>query len=387
MTTWVRADEAVRLLGVSKPTLYAYVSRGMIERHAAVDGRTSLYARADIERLAARTRSRAPAERPTIDVQVASAITELHDDGLLYRGQPAAELARTASFEQVAELLWTGALPDHQPTWAVDRGALARVAGALAACAISDPLGRLALAATVLADPARGDDAPTAARRLLALAPSVLGGPRTGDVAARLTRAYVRHPAPELVAAVGRALVLLADHELATSTLAVRVAVSVRANPYAALAVGLHTVGGALHGGAAAHVTALLTDAERDGAAAALTDPLGRRERLAGFGHSIYRNADPRVAPMMESVRAVAAALGEQGTQRLTVAERVAAEGLARLGRHPNIDFALGALSYLAGLPPDVPLFAVARIAGWAAHDREERGERAVRYRGLARSR
>lgn len=74
MTTWVRADEAVRLLGVSKPTLYAYVSRGLIERHTAVDGRTSLYARDDIDTLATRGRGRTPTERPTIDAQITSAI-------------------------------------------------------------------------------------------------------------------------------------------------------------------------------------------------------------------------------------------------------------------------------------------------------------------------
>lgn len=387
MTTWVRADEAVRLLGVSKPTLYAYVSRGMIERHAAVDGRTSLYARADVERLAARTRSRAPVERPTIDAQVTSAVTELHDAGLVYRRRPVVELARTATFEQVAELLWTGALPDAHPTWPFDRDAADRIAGALSAVRVGAPLTKLALAATVLGDGGTVDDPPTAARRLLALAPTVLGGPRTGDLAGRLARVYVRRPAPELVAAFDRALILLADHELATSTLAVRVAVSVRTNPYAALAVGLHTVGGALHGGAAAHVTALLADAEREGAEAALTGAFGWRQRLAGFGHSIYRNEDPRVAPMMESVRAVAATAGQVGARRLAVVEELAAAGLQRLGRHTNIDFALGGLTYIAGLPPDVPLFAIARIAGWAAHDQEERGERPVRYRGLARSR
>jgi len=386
VTTWVRADEVVRILGISKPTLYAYVSRGLIERHAAVDGRTSLYARADVERLAARTRSRAPAERPTIDVQVTSAVTELHDDGLLYRGHAADQLARTTTFEQVAELLWTGTLPGAPTVWPVDRNALARVTGAISAAGVADPLTRLALAAAVLADDDDGAGGPPeAARRLLALVPSVLGGPLTGDVASRLTRAYVRRPTPELVAAFGRALVLLADHELATSTLAVRVAVSVRANPYAGLAVGLHTVGGALHGGAAAHVTALFADAGRRAPVDALAEPLADRRRLAGFGHSIYRNADPRVAPLMESVESVAAALGTHATERLATVEQVGAEGMRRLGRHANVDFALGALLYVAELPPDVPLFAVARIAGWAAHDAEERTEHPVRYRGLAR--
>ena len=50
----------------------------------------------------------------------------------------------------------------------------------------------------------------------------------------------------------------------------------------------------------------------------------------------------------------------------------------------PNIDLALGALTFVADLPPDCPLFAIARIAGWAAHYREELDERPLRYRGLS---
>lgn len=381
MTTWVRADEAVRLLGVSKPTLYAYVSRGLIERHAAVDGRTSLYARTDVERLANRTRGRAPAERPTIDVQISSAVTELDDAGLTYRGHPVADLARASTFERVAELLWTGELADVEPAWPIDRVALARIEDAVDSADIADPIARLAIAAGVLAGDPGAEDATSAqaARRLLALSPSVLGGTRQGRIAERLARAYLRRPGPHVVAAFDRALVLLADHELATSTLAVRVAASVRTNPYAALAVGLHTVGGALHGGAARHVVALLADAERLGVAVAIAEPTARRARLAGFGHSIYRNADPRVAPLMESVAALATPF------QLDTIEAARAEAMRTIGRHANIDFALGALLHVTGLPADVPLFAVARIAGWAAHDAEERAERPLRYRGLAR--
>ena len=66
-------------------------------------------------------------------------------------------------------------------------------------------------------------------------------------------------------------------------------------------------------------------------------------------------------------------------------------ETLAEVGRSithpPNIDLALGALSWVAGLDPDVPIFAVARTAGWAAHYAEEIEEAPVRFRGIARSR
>ena len=53
--------------------------------------------------------------------------------------------------------------------------------------------------------------------------------------------------------------------------------------------------------------------------------------------------------------------------------------------RQPNVDLGVGALLFVGGLPADVPLFAVARIAGFAAHLDEELQERPLRYRGLAR--
>ena len=75
MSTLVKAAEAARILGVSKATLYAYVSRGRVGRSTAADGRTSLFALDELEALAARGRRSQPVPRPTIDVQIASAIT------------------------------------------------------------------------------------------------------------------------------------------------------------------------------------------------------------------------------------------------------------------------------------------------------------------------
>ena len=72
------------------------------------------------------------------------------------------------------------------------------------------------------------------------------------------------------------ALVLMADHELATSTMAVRVAASVRADPYDALLAGLATLAGPLHGGASQQAYELLVVAERDGVPRALNDVLAR---------------------------------------------------------------------------------------------------------------
>lgn len=378
MTTYVGSSEAARLLGVTKPTLYAYVSRGIVDRRTAVDGRTSLYDREQLERLRTRAGRTPATERPSIDVRIATAITHLDDERLTYRGYDVAELATSATFEQVAELLWTGALPAERVVWRVDREALDRCARIVAAAGPIDPIARLTLCASVLgadADPGPAD----AGRRLLALTPSVLGGPRTGPMAARLARAWTRRPDDALVAAIDRALVLLADHELATSTLAVRVAASVRTDPMSAVAAGLATVRGPLHGAAGRAAAELLAEAAEVGADAAIRRHLAAGRRLPGFGHSVYRSGDPRFEPVLDAVRSLPDPSG-----RAAIVDSVVAAAGRVIGHLPNVDLGLGALVHVAELPPDCPLFAVARIAGWVAHHTEELGERPVRFRGLA---
>lgn len=393
VSTMVRAGEAARVLGVTKATLYAYVSRGLVERTTAVDGRTSLYRRDQLEQLAReRSGRRRPIERPSIDVQIGSAVTTLADDAVRYRGHDTAGLARSHGFESVAELLWTGAIPAVAPSWPIDRAALARCLAAIDAAGCTDPTLRLAIAAATLApsgaisdhplDPRHSVDAlPGAAwaRRLLALAPTVLGGPRRGGLASRLTKSWVGRPAPEIVDAVDHALVLLADHELATSTLGVRVAASVRSHPADAIATGLHILRSPLHGSATRAAAGMLAEAEVDGPAVAIARRLDAGRRLPGFGHTVYRRGDPRVAPLLDAVRAIPGA-----ADRIAAVDGVIAEAGPRVGHLPNVDLALGALTVVAGFPHDAALFAVARIAGWAAHYDEEIAERPVRYRGLA---
>src|SRR5262249_56774974 len=102
-------------------------------------------------------------------------------------------------------------------------------------------------------------------------------------------------PPPSLVRALGAALVLLADHELAASTFAARVAASVRADPYAVVATGLGAVGGPLHGGASFGAEVMLRSAARaTDAARAVGDLLRRGGRVPGFGHHVYPGACPR---------------------------------------------------------------------------------------------
>src|SRR5207248_6750397 len=91
---------------VKPATLYAYVSRGVLSRVRAPDGRASLFGAEEVERLARRGRPRRPAG--VADITVESAITEVTGDSLRFRGLDATRLAVSRTFEEVAELLWTG---------------------------------------------------------------------------------------------------------------------------------------------------------------------------------------------------------------------------------------------------------------------------------------
>lgn len=377
MTTYLRAPEAARRLGVTTATLYSYVSRGRIVRTLGSDGRTSLFDLSDVDALVARSTRPVPPP-PTIDVRISTGIIQLDESGVRYRGVPLVDLV-DQPYESVTHLLWTGdrrgattlqplAKSGHTP-----QPVPSSITGLLRLAA------ELAGAATSTGDPAV--DAQRAATLLLSSIPVAIGGSpdRRRIFADRLTRAWVARPSSELVRAVNATLVLLADHELATSTLAVRVATSVRASPMASLIAGLATVEGALHGSAGAHAHQLFVDAEAEGASAVIRRHHRTGERIAGFGHKVYRNRDPRFELLMDRVRLIPDPQGRRGVVDDTIAT---SSGL--VSQHANIDLAVGALTYIAGIPADTPLFAIARIAGWAAHHIEELGERPVRFRGLA---
>ena len=102
----LESDEAARRLGVKVATLYAYVSRGLLASHPAPGGRRSLFALDDVERLARRSRHGKSVE--TRMATVTTGVTQLTDEGPLYRGLRATDLATAASFEEVAEWVWGG---------------------------------------------------------------------------------------------------------------------------------------------------------------------------------------------------------------------------------------------------------------------------------------
>ena len=173
-------------------------------------------------------------------------------------------------------------------------------------------------------------------------------------------------PSPALLRALSAALVLLADHELAASTLAARAAASVRADPYAVVQTGMAAVSGALHGGATLGAELMLAAASGpDDAPRVLGELLRRGEHIPGFGHFAYPAGDPRAVLLLGLVRRAAPKSG-----LLAVADAVLAEARRKSLPEPNIDFAVATLARVAGMirGSGETIFAVARTAGWIAH-------------------
>jgi len=406
---WISAEAAAKRLGVKTATLYAYVSRGVLLRRRSAVGH-SLFDPVEVDRLARRGRPRR--RSGSSEVTIESRITALGADRPYFRGRDALALARSHRLEEVAELLWTGALPtEPAPAWMAAPAAVAAGRAAQAGLPAEVlPIERLQVIVPTVAalDPLRhtlDPDAVTAIGRTLV--PTLVeclplatecGSARSdrgdrgdrgnqretgssdsaggreaaaGDLADRLwPRLTAAAPDPGLLGVLRTALPLLADHEIAASTLAARVAASVRADPYAAVTTALGATSGALHGGASLGVEALLAEVgEPENAERVLGQRLRRGERVPGFGHAVYRDGDGRAALLFEVLGDAA-----PGHPALALAGAVRAEAERRRLPPPNVDLALGTFTRAAGMVTGAGegIFAIARVVGWLAHAMEE---------------
>ena len=295
---WLSSREAARRLGVSSATLYAYVSRGLL-RSEAVDGRRERRYRADdIVRLKRRRDVGRKAESianhaldfgtPVLE----SALTLIEDGRLYYRGLDATELARTASLEEIARLLWDC---DDRP-FAADNippmtTALRR---AWLAAATLSPVDRclvLLPAAAALDHPSWVEDRSamleTGVRVLRLLTAAVTARPPSALPVHEQLAAAWRVP-PDRAPLLRAALVLSADHEFNASAFAARVVASTGANLYGATMAGLAALNGPRHGGLTRRVAALCDDLKN---AADLDAELAQRVRdhiyIPGVGHQL----------------------------------------------------------------------------------------------------
>ncbi|MFC6706340.1 citrate synthase [Flexivirga alba] len=367
----ITTAQAADLLGVRVATVYSYVSRGVLQpaethrsRHAG-----SMFLRQDIVAMAD---SRRRVRRGRFELTIDTAVSSVEPSGvLLYRGHDVAELATRESFEAVAEIVWDGQADDRE--WA--------------GCPLTNPDPRLtsrdlvlwAISQAAISDPDRESLSPkhfrSAGRRSILAAATAVGLSRgssaQGRVADRVLAGVATGSPPDDAAdAIDVALGLLADHELATSTLAARAAASTGADPYAVMTAGVAALGGVRHGGASGAAYDLLSAAVEGG--------LPTDGPMPGFGHTVYADTDPRATVLLDLVT-------DLDDEIAAVTEDLVLHERRRTGLAPNVDLGLAALTLACGLPRHTGeiVFTIARLAGFVAHGIEEQGH-PLRFRPRA---
>ena len=378
-TAFLTADEAAAELNVSRATLYAYVSRGLIRSEPRANSRKRLYRAEDVRRLIdGRVRENGSASDGTtvggLPV-LESAITEIGPNSFRYRGRDVAGLAQAGSLETVAGLIWSVAddpFAEAPPVWPT------RVRSLMSALAAEDPIVRCQALLPIIgtADRAalnRSETglAVTGAAIIRSLTALTIGtGPNAGPIHEQLAVPWSPRDSREGADLLRAALVLSADHELNASTFAVRVAISTGASLYAGVIAGLATLSGPRHGGMTDRVAALLPGLpEAADPEQAVADRLRRGDPMPGFGHPLYQAGDPRATILIALMRPRFDGQ-EQFDRALAIAK--AATDLA--AKPPTVDFALALLAKMLDLPDRAALglFAIGRAVGWIGHAMEQ---------------
>ncbi|MFZ6872033.1 citrate/2-methylcitrate synthase [Undibacterium sp. Di27W] len=382
MNNTLTAREAAALLGISLPTLYSYVSRGLLQSQQHPGQKAKRYAKEEVLRLLARAsdnKRAGSAAESAIDwglPVLESKITQVANGKLYYRAHAVDELAVTHTLEQTAWVLWDSeAGPDLPQTcltaltrlWPTLPGLTAHLSPYERAISIL-PL----LARTV--EEIQYIHAHQKAMLWMHLSAAALLGIAPDYQAFHQKLAAAWQLNAEQAELVRAALVVSADHELNVSTFTVRCVASAGANMGMALVAGLAALSGPKHGGESLRVSRLLRAAlavpEND-----ISSFLARHlrshdashhfsPRLPGFAHPLYPDGDPRGALLMKMLDR------EKHASLFVVAE--IAEDLT--SQKLNIDFGLVAVEIACQLPPGAAqiLFALGRTAGWLAHAMEQ---------------
>jgi len=391
---WLTSQQAAAMLGVQRASLYAYVSRGLLRAHSQPGTRGHVYARIDVQRLARQRQAvRNPAQlaRSTLDwgtPVLRSAITQVSQGQLYYRGRHALQWAQHASLEDTAALLLDQPLAAAPPSArSAPMPATAGAAGTAGMAAATQPVLQPRTADQVLRAwhslPANDPNLvhPGWPRPLLQQMLEVLTGLPSSDDAPSRAGPLIHQQLAALwqVDAAGedtlrQALVLCADHELNASSFAARVVASTGASLHASLGAGLAALSGPLHGGMTAVIDRHWDDwhaaPQADGTlppslAQLLADTRinGSPHYCAGFGHPLYPAGDPRSERLLRLLPADAAR------------SALLASVHRHTGLHPSLDYALVAIQRGLGLPAGAAfvLFALGRTAGWLAHALEQR--------------
>lgn len=373
MSSWLSMDEVCRHLSVRPQTIYAYVSRGKLEAMPDPhDSRKSLYRFEDVNGLVKRKQAGRKYETLAANTlfgsepSIPTELSTFHRGHLYYRGQNAIDLSRSGTLEDVATLLWDASSP---VSFQFHRSQAHAIPGR-------------ASAFTVLADMAAAGHSTHGRQRsvlheeaqnLVAQLGEAFGAKYLEGVPLHTRFAKAWRQPLHVANLLRTAMVLLADHELTSSAFASRIAASTGASFPACLLAGLTTLSGPLHGDASGRVTALFGEVLRLGEDHVVDRYLSSALPLAGFGHHIYPDGDPRAAVLL----------------RMFLPTPEIARFIERVtkltGKKPNIDIALAAMVVKYKLPTDAAfaLFATSRSVGLMAHCMEQLNvQQVIRPRG-----
>ena len=323
---------------------------------------------------------------------------------LLYRGFDVDDLVAHSSFEEVAYLLWYGGLPSRKELEAHVKALsatanrklppkLVTMLRALPRKTTPMEVLRTGVSALSAFDPDAADNAREATlrkvMRLTAQMPTLVAAwerirrgkapvapnPRLSLAANFLYMMTGKKPTELAARTFDIALILHADHEFNASTFAARVTAATLSDLHSAITSAIGALKGPLHGGANEQVM-LMVEQVKDPAKAEswIRKALADKIRVMGFGHRVYRVEDPRAKHLRRLATELGRQVGdERAVQILGTVARVVQEDKHL---YPNVDLFSGAAYASMGIATDqfTPIFALSRVAGWAAHVLEQHG-------------
>ncbi len=185
-----------------------------------------------------------------------------------------------------------------------------------------------------------------------------------------------REPHPLEAQVFDVCLTLHAEHTINASTFSAMVTASTLTDPYAVVASAVGTLAGPLHGGANEEVLLMLEDIDSvENVQPYIENLIANKQKIMGFGHRVYKVKDPRAKILQELAERLFTETGHDRYYDMALElERVIEGKLGSKGIYPNVDFYSGLVYRKLGIPNDLftPIFAIARVAGWLAHWKEQ---------------